>query len=183
MWDSHLRELCADKVFAPQRSAWTNAGWNCPTFVNKHGVVGFIDSDNISLSYSFNWRGTSTGWRSRGKRPLPAPLGLGHLSRTEIGEPEVIAPCEMYAIADVRGAIEGSHVTGNPKMSLYRFSGNNEASPPHRSTYNVLFVDGHAAQIARAVYLYPPRSAHSWNHDNQSHPETWAPPGEWAATP
>ena len=183
MWDADLNELWADKLYAPQRSTWTNIDWNCPTFVGRHGVIGFIDADNISLGYSYNWRGTSTGWSGRGKSPLPAPLGLGHLSRAEISEPEVSAPCEMYAVADVRGAISDSQVFGNPKMSLYRFSDRNEAPPPHEFGFNVLFADGHVALIKRAVYLYPPRSAHYWNRDNQPHSETWAPSTEWAVTP
>ena len=28
-------------------------------------------------------------------------------------------------------------------------------------------------------YLYPPRTAHNWNRDNQPHPETWAPTTQW----
>lgn len=151
-------------------------------FEGRH-TLGFIDKDNISVSYSYNWRGTATGWSGRAKGPLPAPLGLGHLSKDEIIEPEVATPSEMYAVADVRGTVQSSHLSGNPKMSLYRFSGVSEAPPLHELGYNILFADGHVALVKRTTYLFPPPSAHSWNRDNNPHTETWAPSSEWAVTP
>jgi prepilin-type processing-associated H-X9-DG protein len=180
LWDVNSSELWADKLFAPQRDAWTNVNWNCPTYTSKGGRLSFIDSDNISVSYSYNWRGTATGWSGRGKDPLPTPLGLGHLSKGEIMEPEVLAPVAMYVAADARGTMRGSELSGNPKMTLYRFAGSMEGSPLHGLDYNILFADGHIALIKRTDYLFPPRCAHSWNRDNLPHAETWAPSSEWA---
>ena len=54
-----------------------------------------------------------------------------------------------------------------------------ETAPPHGPGYNMLFVDGHAALVNRSDYLYPPRTAHNWDRDNQPHPEAWAPRSEW----
>lgn len=180
MWDENSCELWADKLYVPRRAAWTNVDWNCPKYNSKRGTLGFLDKDNIAVSYSYNWRGTAGGWSGRAKGPLPAASGLGHLSKDEVTEPEVATPSEMYAVADVRGTIQGSQLSGNPKMSLYRFSGVDEAPPPHESGYSILFADGHVALIKRAQYLFPPMSAHSWNRDNQPHIETWAPSSEWA---
>ena len=182
MWDATAKELWADKLYAPKHGAWTNVDWNCPRYCSKGGTLGNTDEDNISISYSYNWRGTATGWAGRAKGPLPAPLGLGHVSKDEVLEPEVQAPSEMYAVADVRGTIHDSQLSGNPKMSLYRFSGVTEAPPLHETGYGILFADGHVASVKRTNYLFPPRSAHSWNRDNQQHSETWAPIDEWGAS-
>jgi prepilin-type N-terminal cleavage/methylation domain-containing protein/prepilin-type processing-associated H-X9-DG protein len=46
--------------------------------------------------------------------------------------------------------------------------------------YNMLFGDGHVLPVNRSDYLFPPRTAHNWNRDNQPHPEAWAPRQMWA---
>lgn len=180
MWDADSGELWADKLYTPIRAAWTNQSWNCPKFISRGGAVGFTDEDNISVSYAYNWRGTATGWSGRARGALPPSLGLGHLSKDEIIEPEVAAPAEMFAASDVRATVERSRLFGNPKMSLYRFAGVAEAPPLHESDYNILFADGHVETIKRGVFLFPPTAAHSWNKDNLPHPETWAPENQWA---
>ncbi len=55
-----------------------------------------------------------------------------------------------------------------------------EAAPPHSQGYNLLFNDAHVALVKRKDYLYPPRTAHHWNRDNQPHPELWSPTSHWA---
>ena len=54
-----------------------------------------------------------------------------------------------------------------------------EAAPPHSQGYNMLFGDTHVALVARKDYLFPPRTAHNWNRDNQPHTELWSPTNEW----
>jgi hypothetical protein len=44
----------------------------------------------------------------------------------------------------------------------------------------MLFGDGHVLLVNRSDYLFPPRTAHDWNRDNQPHPEAWAPRQMWA---
>jgi prepilin-type processing-associated H-X9-DG protein len=180
MWDTSTSQLWVDKLYPNDGGSWTNLSWNCPTYVGNKGVVGFITADQIGISYAYNWRGTATGWQGRPRGRLPPQLGLGHLSRDETREPEVLVPSEMYAVADARPIAEKDRIEGNPKMVLYKFATSEEAPAPHSQRYCVLFADGHAGLVKRADYLYPPRTAHNWNRDNQPHPETWAPPDQWA---
>jgi len=114
-------------------------------------------------------------------------LGLGTLPRSTAREPEVAAPSEMFTVADsrtfrnmlnsVEGLIEPLH--GFPQMVPWN-TFNEETAPLHRQGYNMLFADGHVALVKRRDYLYPPGMAHSWNRDNQSHQEAWAPTNQWA---
>jgi prepilin-type processing-associated H-X9-DG protein len=70
-------------------------------------------------------------------------------------------------------------IQGQMRMTPWRFPGIVETAPPHGAGYNVLFVDGHVVLVKRSDYLFPPRSAHNWNRDNQPHQEAWAPMSEW----
>jgi prepilin-type N-terminal cleavage/methylation domain-containing protein/prepilin-type processing-associated H-X9-DG protein len=180
MYDTDTSQLWAEKLYPNDARIWTNTSWNCPTYIGNKGMVGFLTPDQMCLSYSYNWRGTAMGWRGRPRGRLPPQLGLGHLSKDATLEPEVLAPSEMYAVADARPIPEQDRFQGNPKMSLYGFASLKEAPPPHTQGYNILFADGHALRVKRGNYLYPPRSAHHWNRDNQPHPETWAPAAQWA---
>jgi len=117
-------------------------------------------------------------------------LGLGFrvdLNQTIAHEAEVLAPSQMYAVADTRPAIWSNTPHGNIKMQLYSFgvsrfnrTATPESPPPHDQAYNILFCDGHVVLTRRSDYLYPPRSATHWNRDNKPHPETWIYP--WAVT-
>jgi prepilin-type processing-associated H-X9-DG protein len=94
----------------------------------------------------------------------------------------------MYMVADTRAykSEELHGLTGLfqmlPWLAPFGIPGTingGETSPPHSNGYNLLFGDGHVAQVKRKDYLYPPRTAHNWNRDNQPHPEFWAPTGAW----
>jgi prepilin-type N-terminal cleavage/methylation domain-containing protein/prepilin-type processing-associated H-X9-DG protein len=180
MYDADTGQLWPEKLHPRSERVWTNTSWNCPTYVANQGRVEFVPPDYAFLSYAYNWRGTAVGWRGRPKGRLPPQLGLGHLARDATREPEVRVPSEMYAVADVRPTVERNRIEGNPKMTLFTFAPLQEAPAPHLEGYNVLFADGHAVRVRRKDYLYPPRTAHRWNRDNLPHPETWAPPSEWA---
>jgi prepilin-type processing-associated H-X9-DG protein len=136
--------------------------------------------DDISISYSYNWRGT-IGYRGCPRAMYRLKLGLGHLSKDAAPEPQVLVPSEMYTIADTRPGVGQAGLDGSPKMQLYGFGETKEAPPPHARGYNILFADGHVTFVKRSDYLCPPRTAHNWNRDNQPHPETWAPTDQWAA--
>ena len=166
---------------------WTDISWHCPTYVANQGLVGYVRPPQKSVggsSYAYSWRGTA---------PLELHLGLGWRPNDAAREPGVAVPSEMYAVADSRperieppvrerrGLVTGN--SGNVKMQLFGLGfGRNskETPPPHGQGYNILFCDGHVVLVLRCNYLYPPRTAHNWNRDNQPHPETWAPTNQWA---
>ena len=169
---------------------WTNISWNCPTYVANKGIVQFTKPPPSGgelvcwTSYAYNAFGIS-GVRPGGKLPSRLKLGLGLFPRSTPGEQQILAPSEMYAVADARARWDrtAAGFVGNEWMNPYRLFPNGfdytEATPPHSQGYNLLFLDAHVALVKRKDYLYPPRTAHDWNRDNQFHPELWAPTNEW----
>jgi prepilin-type processing-associated H-X9-DG protein len=150
---------------------------------------GIISQDRVmtnstGISYSYNDMGIVTGWPNCPRSIFTLQLGLGHQPQNRKRESGVLAPSEMYAVADARSEIVGRAIAGGIKMSPWAFScygyfGSVEAAPPHGQGYNVLFCDGHVVLAKRSNYLYPPRTARNWNCDNQPHPEAWAPTSDW----
>lgn len=170
--------LCFDRLSPYYSLSWTNASWNCPVYIAHNGIVSptLVRDQSIGVSYSYNWLGIGAGARGT------APLGLGHLPRNSAKELAIVAPSQMYAVADARCLVGKSFngVAGEIKMTAWKLD--NETPAPHGPGYNMLFVDGHVAWIKRGDFLYPPRTARNWNRDNQPHPEAWAPPGQWAVS-
>jgi prepilin-type processing-associated H-X9-DG protein len=176
----------ADKLYPYYPLHWTNVSWNCPTYVAEGGTIRFMRPDydarkskfEFSCSYGYNAQGT-------GARSAEPRLGLANAyAHRGIREQQVEAPSEMYAIADVRAEKFNNGVSGGAAMMIpWNFPPGfvmPELKPPHDEGYNILFADGHVSLVKRSDYLYPPRSAHHWNRDNQPHPETWRPMNEWA---
>ncbi|HEV2454995.1 MAG TPA: DUF1559 domain-containing protein [Verrucomicrobiae bacterium] len=176
--------------------SWTNAAWQCPTYIAEGGTViwnlsrtggkGFVL--NTSCSYAYNADGI-VSYKSIGKRTWvlgSPPLGLGDLN-LKVPDNQVVAPSEMYAIGDSRpGGFPDREFRGGITMQPWELAPSalhakyTEAKPPHANGYNLLFADGHVGLVKRRDYLYPPRSAQNWNRDHQPHPELWAPANEWA---
>ncbi|HEY3856652.1 MAG TPA: prepilin-type N-terminal cleavage/methylation domain-containing protein [Verrucomicrobiae bacterium] len=173
--------------------SWTNLSWHCPTYIANGGIVQWQPPPPEGgkfaawTSYSYNAFGLSdlkvSGPSLVRKGAL---LGLGDLNLT-VRDHQVVAPSEMYAIADARPILDknaGGFVGRermNPWRSLFGIGMiTTEAEPPHSKGYNMLFADTHVTLVKRKDYLYPPRSAHNWNRDNQPHPELWDPLSEWA---
>jgi prepilin-type processing-associated H-X9-DG protein len=178
--------LCFDRLYPYYPVSWTNASWNCPTYIANNGVVSreMVMTNSAGISYSYNYMGTATGFAGSPK-PVFKPVGLGGLPKYSRKEMAVWAPSDMFAVGDARSEIVGRGIAGGIKMSFWSFSANGyftvvEAAPPHGRGYNILFCDGHVAFEERSDYLYPPRSASNWNCDHQPHPETWAPLSLWA---
>lgn len=175
----------ADKLTADGRFNWTNRSWHCPSYLASGGVIQFRPPPKQVIfhgSYSYN------GYGIAGVAGSPKlKLGLGVYPRSAAPEPEVLAPSEMYTVGDSRtyrdlwisgeGVVPG--LCGSIAMEPY-YRMREETAPLHRPGYNILFADGHVLLVKRSDCLYPPRTAHNWNRDNQPHAEAWAPRSEWA---
>jgi prepilin-type N-terminal cleavage/methylation domain-containing protein/prepilin-type processing-associated H-X9-DG protein len=173
--------LCFDRLYPYYPVSWTNASWNCPTYIANNGVVSreSVITDSAGISYSYNYMGIVTGWSGCPRTIFQLQLGLGHLPRNSKREPGILVPSEMYAVADARSVeIAGLGIAGQVKMCPWTL--NRKAPPPHGPGYNMLFCDGHVVLVKRSDYLYPPRTASNWNSDHQPHPEAWAPVSSWA---
>ncbi len=180
LWDGNARQYCFDKLYPYYPLHWTNRAWHCPTYLAEGGSI-FLEDNFAGTSYSYNWRGTALGWPGCPQAIFQLNLGLGHLLKDEVLEQEVLAPSQMYIVADARPTVEtNGTLFGNMKMDLYDFGQSKEVPPPHAQGYNIVFGDGLVALVKRSDLLYPPRTARHWNRDNQPHPETWAPTQYWA---
>lgn len=171
----------ADKLKPYYPLDWTNTSWHCPEYVARRGVVEFQRPDYgtkkskfiIATSYSYNAHG------------INYDLGLNNAwGPSGIPEQQVHAPSEMYTVADARAhqnkILPGP--SGREEMDPWGMPPGFirlELDPPHAQGYNIVFGDGHVSLVKRKDYLYPPRTAHNWNRDNQPHPEVWKPKSEW----
>ncbi len=176
--------LCFDRLLPYYSLSWTNASWNCPTYIANQGIVSrdLVFNTSSGISYAYNWWGIVHGWPGCPKAIFQLQLGLGHLPKNSRKELAVVSPSEMYAIPDARSEVVSNGIAGNIKMDPWSYSavGVSEAPPPHAQGYNILFCDTHVSLVKRRDYLYPPRSAINWNCDHQPHPEAWAPASFWA---
>lgn len=186
----------ADALYPYHPIRWTNASWHCPAYILHKGVIipkpPMLD---VFSSYSYNCAGIAgEGWEGMPSTAGQVNLGLGRSPRNDATEGAVLAPSEMYAVADARWwtyqHYSDSGIAGKWVMSpwKYVYHVNHppfqvihvETSPPHGDGYNVLFVDSHVSLEKRKSYLLPARAAQHWNRDNQAHPELWAPFERWA---
>jgi prepilin-type N-terminal cleavage/methylation domain-containing protein/prepilin-type processing-associated H-X9-DG protein len=208
--DWATRQGWMDKLYPYNPLVWTNPAWHCPTYIARNGMAVFWATNTVApgqgavcwTSYSYNCNGIiGNGWNGGTGMP-PAvlskwgTLGLGGRPQWASREPEVVAPSEMYAVADARSLRRGSApgyypieppsaTLGPPNMNpwLKPWPWNlelKETDPPHGKGYNILCCDGHVDLVKRNDLLFPPRTARHWNRDNQPHEELWAPRNEWA---
>ena len=163
----------ADRLYPSTPRHWTNSSWHCPTYIASKGVVSL---EKLWTSYAYNGTGIFDGpWDSD-----KFQLGLGTRPRYSKSEPEVLVPSAMYTVADARAIKSRLGICGSFSMRPYVLLPFQDAGPLHGQGYNILFGDGHVALVKRNDYLFPPRTAHNWNRDNQPHPEAWAPTAYWA---
>jgi hypothetical protein len=92
-------------------------------------------------------------------------------------ETEVAAPSELFALMDSRGGEENSEPdtwTGSDWTDGTQgwFPA---PRPQHGKIFNVLFPEGHVAEVPLSALSNPAISARHWNVDNEPHPETWGP--------
>lgn len=177
--DSGAETVCFERLYPYYPVNWTNAAWNCPNYVSRDGILSrdLVVKHSVGISYAYNYLGV-TSWHGCPKSIRALRLGLGHLVRNSEKEARVMAPSEMYAVADARCLVYDQKVmAGCIKMTPWRL--HDEAPGLHDQHFNVLFCDGHVGLVQRKDYLYPPRTACNWNNDHQPHPEAWAPRDMW----
>ena len=187
----HQFKTWADQLAPYNPVNWTNLSWNCPTYVAHNDTVKFAPPSKLGgqvvewSSYSYNAFGIAGPDPGAGGWPT-SQLGLGLIPPGTPREQQVLAPGEMYVVADARPIrwppAGGSGYIGQEWMCPYRFGPPSkvEQAPPHSQGYNILFGDAHVALVKRQDYLYPPRTARNWNRDNKPHPELWASTSDWA---
>ena len=204
-WETRLGWM--EQLYPYYPLNWTNRAWHCPTYIANNGMAVFWATNTGEptsgaiwwTSYAYNGNGIlGNAWPDAPEavQLLRGKFGLGGRPRWVAREPEVTHPSQMYAVADARSPLRDSGpgwfpieppraTLGVPHMNpwLKPWPWNRqlkEATPPHEQGYNMLFCDGHVALVKRSDYLFPPRTAHHWNRDNQPHEEAWAPRSQWA---
>ncbi len=186
-----------NELIAYEPLNWTNTSWHCPNYVTEGGLIAWEPPPpgggrtKVWSSYSYNASGMD-GYGLGGNGTLRTkgfPLGLANMQwDSMVHDHLVVAPSQMYAVADTRPFWFSSNKGFIGRQIMYPWmwfpsalnSIDAEAKPPHSEGYNMLFADSHVELVKRKDYLYPPRTAHNWNRDNQPHPELWCPPSEWA---
>jgi len=211
--DWETRQAWMDRLYPYLPVYWTNGDWQCPSYTADNGMAVFWATNTAQpwagarwwTGYAYNCNGIiGNGWNGGTSMPAAAQslrgkLGLGARPPWVAREPEVVAPSEMYAVADARSYRRSSGPgwfpiePRNGALGLYAMTpwlnawhwdpslqSLRELAPPHQQGYNVLFGDGHVLLVKRSDYLFPPRTAQHWNRDNQPHAEAGAPRSEWA---
>jgi prepilin-type processing-associated H-X9-DG protein len=204
-------QVWSAKLFAYYPLEWTNRSWHCPAYIANNGMTIFWATNTVErwngarwwTSYAYNFNGIiGNGWSGWTETPVVAlrgRLGLGSRPPLVAREAEVVAPSQMYAVADARSYRRGPG-TGwfpiespaaalglygmTPWLNAWHWDNSlqalRELDPPHVQGFNLLFCDGHVVLIKRNDFFFPPRTARNWNRDNQPHEEAWAPRSWWA---
>jgi len=208
--DWEIRKVWMERLYPYYPLTWTNRSWHCPAYMARNGMAVSWATNTVHpwdgarwwTSYAYNRQGIiGTGWSGWTDLPVVAlrgKLGLGGRPPFVAREPEVLAPSQMYAVADARWYRRGpgpgwfpiestSSTLGlydmTPWLNVWHWDSSlqslKEQGPAHEQGYNVLFCDGHVVLVKRNDYFFPPRTARNWNRDNQPHEEAWAPRDWW----
>lgn len=162
---SGLQQYWYDDLALYHQLQWTNRDFQCPIYRSRT-ELGWG-------SYSYNVLGTGS-----------CLLGLGDLR-----ESGVVAPSQMFAMADARvisGIVtfpfpgftysQGSFAPEGCVFMPPQFSGGPVEEPGplrHGTGFNFLFCDGHVSLVRRVDFVNRTNSWQNWNNDGQAHPETW----------
>jgi prepilin-type processing-associated H-X9-DG protein len=162
---------------------WSNRSYHCPGY--KREIVNTLNPQGQPFSsYAYNWLGAVN--------MMTAPrdawgLGLGGLQngssdldlpRSAVPESRVLAPSEMFAIAESRippWLWGNGDVTIDVGLNMHvQWTAVGVLNPPrHGRNYNVLSCDGHVEAIRPWILFNPTNTAVRWNNDNLPHQETW----------
>jgi hypothetical protein len=173
---------------------WTNISYHCPMYRGR--VLEILGYAQFWFgSYAYNDRGASSPFSSRTltfgfREPYMGPA---------ISEAQLASPSEMIAITDSAGGPPDLGPIGGPGVGGYgatNFLGFDlnwfwpadnttdpfthiiQKPPQHGLNFNVLFAEGHAAQMRAWDLTHCSNSASLWNYDHRPHPEGWGN-GPW----
>jgi prepilin-type N-terminal cleavage/methylation domain-containing protein/prepilin-type processing-associated H-X9-DG protein len=170
------------------RDWWTNRSYHCPGY--KYAANNWTSQVGGPYgSYGYNWVGAVNRW---GTHHVPAGYGLGGLAGLPNGswfevinavpQSRVLAPSEMFVVADSRLELWWSGPEGDPAgtpmidvgFNMMALPRHTLSDPPrHGRNYNVLCCDGHVDAMPPALLFNPTNTAARWNIDHQEHKETW----------
>jgi prepilin-type N-terminal cleavage/methylation domain-containing protein/prepilin-type processing-associated H-X9-DG protein len=146
---------------------WTNPVYHCPAY---RGAC--VREEDFAFAGSYGYNGYDVGRFSLGG----TIVGGVAVPRKESA---VVAPSEMYAIMDSRGALASDIEYGGPSQwwgfiwaTYNQFetpqSWLSVQNPPqHDSVFNVVFCDTHVKAV-RLVDLFNENDIRSWNVNNQN---------------
>jgi prepilin-type processing-associated H-X9-DG protein len=152
-----------------------NTNLQCPALKG----VDLSRTGSPMFSYAYNASGTAD--------PQISPwLGLGDSASDAGGQPPVsestvVAPSEMFAIADAQAQNLQSASKQNSVFTwTYIRAFRNIAGPlpgeiitRHGGLFNFLYCDGHVQSLKRSYWMNFTNSSQNWNNDHRPHPETW----------
>jgi prepilin-type processing-associated H-X9-DG protein/prepilin-type N-terminal cleavage/methylation domain-containing protein len=175
-WFQALAAYYPPGAFASYSQVNFSTGTTATGYTNLQcpALKGIDLTGGVFFSYAYNRSGT-------GFLPPPSVLGLGGFQGTDglVAESSVVAPSEMYAVADARVQINTrGDVVGTFDNMIVDGWGQTlpmeGAINRHGNGFNFLFCDGHVQLVNRSFYLSVTNSCLNWNNDHQPHPETWA---------
>jgi prepilin-type N-terminal cleavage/methylation domain-containing protein/prepilin-type processing-associated H-X9-DG protein len=156
---------------------WTNKSYHCPGY---KGALRGPPTGTYS-SYGYNWIGAAS---FASGRISGFGFGLGgirngsinlDLPRIPVPQAAVIAPAEMFAVADSR-LLPWERGNGDTEIYVYAETTATvpAANPPrHGNNYNVLSCDGHVDAMRPALLFDPVYTAVRWHSDHEVHDEIW----------
>jgi prepilin-type N-terminal cleavage/methylation domain-containing protein/prepilin-type processing-associated H-X9-DG protein len=180
---------------------WTNSPYHCPGYIGAISTseTNFTWAGTWAGSYAYNCWGASPMLSQIEFSMSIAHSGFGFGMSTmgpAISEAQLADPSEMIAISDSAARFSdlvppptgGRFGPINNGPSLFNVDANDgwpaintedpfativQKPPQHGRNFNVLFCDGHVAQMKVVDLVQCSKSAALWNYDHQPHPEGW----------
>jgi prepilin-type N-terminal cleavage/methylation domain-containing protein/prepilin-type processing-associated H-X9-DG protein len=159
-------------------SIWTNTAYHCPGY---KGIIRGPYKDQINRlgSYAYNVHGVRSGktYNAWGLGPISFWMKTPTTYVPAVSEADVKVPSEMLAMGD--SLMKAGDAAGRDHWECNPATSSDRAALPyalrHGKSYNVLFCDGHVAEMLPEVLFDPAKTAAMWNYDHEPHPEVWSP--------
>jgi prepilin-type N-terminal cleavage/methylation domain-containing protein len=181
-----------DVMEKPISSHWTNGVFKCPEYkgithdgtgarsaARANGQAGAGRWSTPAGSYSYNGNGTIMFTRAEGGMYGLRSVGLGYEASVGGGpdlppsvprlEADIVAPSEMYAIADARLFKYPQSPEYEGFADDFEYSGADDyewKKPRHIKGHNLVCVDGHVEEVRRKQLFETPELRNRWNYDN-----------------